>query len=369
MKITPITVPKDTVSDETYRLLAYIQANGSFIAKGSSVCEMETSKTVIEISSPESGYLFFAFSEGADVPVGGIIAAICEHPAPPDEYFIDTTRPRESSALVQGARISKPALALMAQHGLGAADFPGKAVIGTEEVSEVLRAREREAAVSESRLAIVLSAEKPNLVILGGGGHAKMCIDLLKAEGLWNIVGILDSIKGIGDDVLGVPIIGRDTDENMKWLLNEGVDCAVNGIGLIENHKARAGLNARLRFAGFRLPTIVHPRSVVESSARIDAGVQIMAGAIVGSDVTVGDGCILNSGSVVSHDCRIGKDVHIAPGAILAGRVSVGDRTLVGMGTTVYFHVRIGKDVLITNGANVMADVNDGETVRMERRS
>ena len=49
-----------------------------------------------------------------------------------------------------------------------------------------------------------------------------------------------------------------------------------------------------------------------------------MAGAIIGSNVIVGENCIINSGAIVSHNAVIDDTSHITPGATIAGHVSIG---------------------------------------------
>ena len=90
-----------------------------------------------------------------------------------------------------------------------------------------------------------------------------------------------------------------------------------------------------------------------ENSAKINEGCQIMAGAIIGSHVTIASNCIINCGSVVSHDSTIKKSSHITPGAILAGNVTIGRRCTIGMGSTVYLGLEIYDDNTINNGANI----------------
>lgn len=357
MKTTSILVPKETVSDETYRLVRRMFEDGARVSAGAVICELETSKSLLEITSSAEGYLFHAFELGADVPVGSAVAWVCDEPVRPmlQNSPVPATAPTHASV-----RISKAAQTLMSSHGLTAADFAGLTTISTSDVD----ARLHGAAEAVVRPALVLRKDRMNVAILGGGGHAKMCIDLIRAVGEWHIVGILDSIHPIGSEVMGVPVIGRDTKSDLQWLRAEGVQEMVNGIGLVENHRQRAAIHARLRDAGFRLPNIIHPRAIVEPSSSMGAGNQIMAGAMVGSEVRIGDGCIINCGSIVSHDCRIGNDVHLAPGSILAGSVVVGDRSLVGMGSTVYLRVRIGQDAVVPNGTAVMRDVSDREVMR-----
>lgn len=162
--------------------------------------------------------------------------------------------------------------------------------------------------------------------------------------------------------MLGVPVLG--TSSLLTQLKAEGIERAVLGIGSVQNHRARVKLYDRLVAAGFKIPNLIHPRSMVEPSVTMGEGNQIFAGAVVGSAVKLGHDTIINSGTIVSHDCVIASHTHLSPGAVLAGGVEVGENTLVGMGVTVYLGVRIGSNVVIANGSHIMKDVPDGSFFR-----
>ena len=51
-----------------------------------------------------------------------------------------------------------------------------------------------------------------NLILIGGGGHCKSCIDVIEHENKYKIVGILDMAEKVGQKVLGYKIIGSDSD-------------------------------------------------------------------------------------------------------------------------------------------------------------
>ena len=63
---------------------------------------------------------------------------------------------------------------------------------------------------------------KRALVLLGGGGHCKACIDVIEQSEQFNVVGILDAQDFVGREVLGYKIIG--TDENLEELSNSGCE-------------------------------------------------------------------------------------------------------------------------------------------------
>ena len=53
---------------------------------------------------------------------------------------------------------------------------------------------------------------KPDLILIGGGGHCKSCIDVIEMQDKYKIAGIVDLPNNIGDKVLGYPIIACDAD-------------------------------------------------------------------------------------------------------------------------------------------------------------
>ena len=54
--------------------------------------------------------------------------------------------------------------------------------------------------------------EKPNIILVGGGGHCVSVIDVIEQQGKYNIKGIIDIKENIGKNVLGYKIIGSDND-------------------------------------------------------------------------------------------------------------------------------------------------------------
>jgi len=204
--------------------------------------------------------------------------------------------------------------------------------------------------------------QRDTIVLYGGGGHGRVLIDLLRAQDTYRLVGVVDDYLSPGDDVLGVPVLGGP--EVLAELRSQGVALAVNGIGGIGRIQSRIDIFDRLAAAKLSCPALVHPAALVEPSATLAAGVQVLALAYVGSAADVGFGSLLNTAAVVSHDCVLGRYANVSPGGLLAGEVRLGDRAMVGMGATVNVGVAVGEGALIGNSAVVKADVPDGVRVR-----
>lgn len=195
------------------------------------------------------------------------------------------------------------------------------------------------------------------LVIVGAGVHAKVVIEAVRACGAWDIVGLIDPSPEV-PQMLGVPVLGGD--DLLPRLRAQDVSHAVIAVG---GNALRQRLGRQAEGLGFELPSIVHPSALVSPSARLGRGVVVMARAVIGTETTVSDLAIVNTGAVLDHDNAIGVAAHVAPGCALAGNVLIGDRSLVGVGSAIRPQVQVGADVVIGAGAAVVSDLPDGVVV------
>lgn len=205
------------------------------------------------------------------------------------------------------------------------------------------------------------SFDAAKVVIYGGGGLSKMIIESVRVLGVYQIVGIIDDSMEKGTDVIGSPVLGGV--EVLPELFQQGVRTAVNSVGGIGDYKVRLRVFHTLADAGFICPPIVHPTAHVDPSARLEAGVLVLAQSYVSGNARVGMGTLINNSVVISHDCAAGVCTNFSPGAMIAGDAVIGDFSQIGMNATVNIGVRIGRECLIGNGATVKKDVPDGTRV------
>lgn len=192
------------------------------------------------------------------------------------------------------------------------------------------------------------------IVVIGGGGHARVLISLLKKLN-WEIVGYTDGQdRGL---ILGAPYLGDDA--VLTGLLSTHQHCsAVVGLGKIDASAARAQLHREIRALGFDCPVVVSPRAVVNEEVELGAGTAVFDGAVVNSGTVAGSLCILNTNSTVEHDCRLGDNVHVAPGATVCGSVVIGNDCMIGSGSTIAQDATVCPSSLIGAGAIVVGDID-----------
>lgn len=197
------------------------------------------------------------------------------------------------------------------------------------------------------------------ILVFGGGGHAKVVIEILQLDSRNTLVGIIDKNPQLaGSRVMGVPVLGDDSQ-----IAGAGADAFCVGIGSIGVGSVRARVFDDARARGLEPVVGVHPAATVSAAAQLGDGTVVMAGAVINPGVVLGQNVIINTGAVVDHDCRIGDHAHVAPGAVLSGGVTVGRRSLVGVGASVMQGISIGDDAVVGAGAVVVRDVPPAVTV------
>lgn len=167
---------------------------------------------------------------------------------------------------------------------------------------------------------------KPKLILIGGGGHCKSCIDVIEQESKFIIAGIVDVNLSLSD-LLGYPLLGQDGDLTK---LKIAYDYALVTVGQIKSSAIRVQLFDYTKSLGFQFPVIISPRAYVSSHAKIGSGSIIMHDALINTGATIGNNCIINTKSLIEHDAVIEDSCHISTGAIINGGVVVRQGSFVG---------------------------------------
>lgn len=352
----PITLPLLNPNEPEALLTTLFVKEGQHVRAGETLCVLETTKTTLEFTSPGAGYICgLCAAQGDMVTAGEVLCWLAEQagqkpPQKPPQAAEEKTT--SASGTPAGMRITQPAYALAAKHGLDLSSLPHTGLITEQTIRDHLSRRK---AASEAPI------KSGAIVVYGGGGHGKAVIDFIRVLSIYTIVGIVDDGMPAGMQVLDVPVLGGE--DRLPGLRAEGVGLAANAVGGISSIAQRIAVFERLAQGGFTCPKLIHPAAFVEASAAIADGVHVFPHVYIGSAARIGYGCLLNTGVIISHDCVLDDYVNLSPGVILAGSVRIGAGSLLGMGVNVNLGVVIGKGVRIGNGAVVKGDVKDGQIV------
>lgn len=202
---------------------------------------------------------------------------------------------------------------------------------------------------------------KNNIIVIGAGGHAKVCIDLIKSSTNFRIKHVIGLQKESGKKILGIKIIGNKKD--FKELLKTSRH-AIIAFGQIKSYKKRKEYFIKLKKYGFKIPKIISKNAILSKYSTVDEGTVVMNGSVINANVNIGKNCIINSRSLIEHDCKIGDNVHISTGAIINGGVKIGSGTFVGSGAIIIQNVKIDENCIVGAGAIVKKNLKSNQTIK-----
>lgn len=195
------------------------------------------------------------------------------------------------------------------------------------------------------------------LIIIGGGGHAKVLASTLLLQHR-SVLGFVE-MNPSPPPLLGIAHLGEDSS---IFLYPPDQVRLVNGVGSIGTTVRRL-LYEKFQQRQYVFETVIHPSAIIAPEVDIEDGVQVMAGTVVQPGSRLGANAIINTGARIDHDCSIEAHVHIAPGVTLSGNVHIGEGAHVGTGASVIQGITVGATAIVGAGAVVVSDVPAGVTV------
>jgi sugar O-acyltransferase (sialic acid O-acetyltransferase NeuD family) len=199
------------------------------------------------------------------------------------------------------------------------------------------------------------------LILIGGGGHCRSCIDVIEEEGKYRICGIVDVPEKRNKNAIGYDVVASDheLDELVKEYSNFSIT-----IGQIGKPEKRMFLYNQLKQYGAKLPIVVSPRAYVSKHAKVGEGSFVMHNAVVNAAAIIGKNCIINTGALIEHDVIVEDHCHISPGVVLNGGVKIRKESFIGSNTVLRERVEIGAQSVVSCGLRIMHSIPDNSLVR-----
>jgi sugar O-acyltransferase (sialic acid O-acetyltransferase NeuD family) len=193
-----------------------------------------------------------------------------------------------------------------------------------------------------------------NIVVIGGGGHARVVISLINKLPDYRLLGFTDIVTK--KDILSAPYLGDDG--VLESVLREHDQCcAALGIGNTMISNLRLERAKALVEMGFELPVLISPTSVINEDVDIGEGTVVCDSAVVMTGTRVGMACILNTDCLIDHECHVGDGVHLAPASVLCGGVKVRELAMIGAGAVVIQGLEVAERCLVGAGTTVTKDL------------
>jgi sugar O-acyltransferase (sialic acid O-acetyltransferase NeuD family) len=196
-----------------------------------------------------------------------------------------------------------------------------------------------------------------NIVLIGGGLHSNVCIDIIEKESKYKIIGIIDSAADIGTEMFGYPVIGRQ-EEIIELKAKYDIKGGLIAIG---DNYARCFVRDFIvsKLPDFDFVNAIHPTVPIGRNVKIGVGNVIMAGVIINPDSEIEDFCILNTGAQLEHNCFMGSFSHLSAGSVTGGKVRIGRFSAITLNVTIIDRLNIGENTVVGSGSVVLKDLPD----------
>jgi sugar O-acyltransferase (sialic acid O-acetyltransferase NeuD family) len=181
------------------------------------------------------------------------------------------------------------------------------------------------------------------IILVGGGGHCKSCIDVIENENKYKIIGIIDKKKNF---LLNYKVF-TESYLNKRLIKN---NYSLVTVGHIKNYKLRVKLFNKIKNLGFKIPSIISPSAYISKHVVIGQGTIVMHGAIINAGAVIGNNCIINTNSLIEHDVAIGDHTHISTEATINGGVVIGNKVFIGSRSIIKDNISIGDRSIVGAG-------------------
>jgi acetyltransferase-like isoleucine patch superfamily enzyme len=355
----PVLVPTTDVNSETGVLLSWMAADRSEVAEGDALAEIETSKAIIDVPCPASGYLLHLAREGAEVSLREPVARVFPDLAALEAFAGEDAR-RRAEAAESGPRASAPARKRAQELGVDLSTLAGSGLITVGMVETAAAA----AATVDVELPQPLAGVDglPRIALIGAGLGAMQVIDILNASGSGAAVAIVDDDPARwAEEIMGVPVVGGFSHLTELFAAG-GADAAIIAVGT--SVPARVRLREALTEVGIPLANAIDPTARICADVEFGAGNIVCANCHFGVATIVGDNNFISAYNSFDHHSRIGNDIATGPSNATSGLVVIGDRVRMGTGIFIEPHVELGDDVIVASGSVIVASVPANHAVK-----
>ena len=204
---------------------------------------------------------------------------------------------------------------------------------------------------------------KEDLILIGGGGHCRSCIDVIEMDGRFTIRGIVDEKEPLDLTLKDFPLLGREKD---IFELAKSCQNFLITIGQIKSAQPRIRLFEYLKQLGMTLPIVVSPLAHVSRLAMLGEGTMIMHYALVNTGASIGRNCIINTKALIEHDVVIEDHCHISTAAVVNGAAKVQRCSFIGSNAVLREDIVVGEESIVGAGVTVLHSVAPRSTMRVQ---
>lgn len=194
------------------------------------------------------------------------------------------------------------------------------------------------------------------IIIYGANGSAKEVAHLIEDINFsniekWKIIGFVDDFRSdYGVNINGYPLV-KFEEELTK---HEKVSVV---IAIANSSAKRKILNKLKRYSQIDFPNLVHPKIRISNTNKIGFGNIICEGAILTTNIEVGNFVSIGVNSTIGHDTIVKDFTTILPSSSVSGNIIIEEGVFVGTNSTIIEKLSIGESTIIGAGAVVIRNL------------
>jgi len=192
---------------------------------------------------------------------------------------------------------------------------------------------------------------RQKIVVIGGGGHAKVVMSLINKLTFFEIVGYTD-IQNKGR-MLNYDYMGNDTD---FLNVSNDINYAAFGIGENVDQSMKKNIIEKYKKNGINFPTLISPHAIINEDVEFGEGTIILDGVIINPSTRIGSFVTVYPNCVIEHDTIIEDNVYLAPSVNMCGGVIIKANSKIGNGVTIKDYITIKPNSLIESGTIIKND-------------
>jgi sugar O-acyltransferase (sialic acid O-acetyltransferase NeuD family) len=195
------------------------------------------------------------------------------------------------------------------------------------------------------------------LVIIGAGGLGREVLAWARqAASPLQVKGFLDdNPAALAGFAKNVPVLGRVDDYQPEP--DEVFICAIG------RAEAKRRCVERILARGGAFTNVIHATAVIGENVSLGQGIILCPQSVISSDARLGDFVTVNLHSTVAHDSVVGRWSQLHCHVDVTGSVILGQGVLVGSNASILPGVKVGDGAIVGAGSTVTRDVAAGATV------
>lgn len=203
------------------------------------------------------------------------------------------------------------------------------------------------------------------VIIIGGVGSgtviAQAIIDAYnKGDKTYELVGFMSHDKEPGEFIESIPVIAKQSFENIASLNNEGFKF-IYALHRTDGGEKFIDLFESLGLTSEMLATFVHPTAYVAPDVVIENGAVIMPYVMISAHAKIGMSSLIMTGATIGHNTTLKPFSHVASQAVIGAFITLNVGAHIGLNATVREYITIGKHATLGMGAVLTKDVKDFE--------